>query len=1531
MKKFTIFLVLMAMFAPLTMKAQQALPYEYGFEASLANAGWSLIDASNSGITSNSTAVQSGSYGFMFNYQDEGAYLMSPILTGGDRGIVLSFYYKVYSSSYVDHFKVGYTTDATVTDPSEFTYGAQVTNGTTSWQEYTATLPAGTVRMAVFYDDGNYDDGYYLFLDDFSFEAYSSCAKPTDLAIDYTEGATRATATWRGEARAYNVMVNGELVSEGQTETSYTIRGIELVNNYTVSVQADCGGEQSGWVSETFFSGCTETFAIPYAYGFENTADINCWTLSPADNMVIDETNNAFAHNGNNFFTMNYTQNPPQYLISPELSGIVNGLHVEFYYSGYSQGVETFQVGYSTTDNDPDSFIFGDEITASSSYQRFSANYPAETKYVAVKHTSEYQYFLFLDDFLFEESASCLEPTNVQYADVTTTGATISWTAGGEETAWDIYVTDDYEDLPDETTTPTYANVDNNTSYAIGNLNPASTNYVYVRAICGEDETSAWSSPATFNTKCEGMALPYTEDFENDLSVCWTIINDNTSYNSIGLNTLPHNGDYALGFNSQTNSGTLIAVLPEVDGTTYPLNNAQVSFWVRHYAQSSYASANPFAVGIMTDPNDASTFVQIGETITPTTTYTQYTVRLNSYTGEGQYIAFKSTPSSTYYSIYTFIDDIEVSVLPSCLEPTDLAVAGGKNAVVTWEGDAASFDVALATSEVEDPADYIVGNTEDNEFDLSSYTSVGMNYVYVRANCGTEGYSEWVSTSFDVNYCTPNPTSHDGSGITGVTFGTGDYVVTNGDGSASLPASAPFYGDYTSMIGAVQAGVESTIAITTSTSSYPYTFVIWVDLDNSLSFEDSEVLYIGKASSGTGTLEATITIPATQTLGDYRMRIYGADSYFTNFYNGGNTNWDADHDPCAAGSWRHAHDYTLRVLEAPSCLAAADVTVDPETISTTSAVISWTNNNGEDATYTVMQGENVLTTTAVNSYTLEGLTGSTTYAAGTYTIMSNCDETLVVNVPAFSTLCDVIVVTDSWTEGFEGGALPACWDQDGDGTWTVGSGDYSTSTGTHTGTYNAMITHSTTGNATKLITPVLDLSSLNNPAITFWYINRSWSGDTDAFAVYYRTASDAEWTLIDETEDAHSTWTEATYMLPNPSATYQIAFEMTDAYGYGVGLDDIVVEEIPSFTLDIEGYGDGDGGYYLIASPVTEVTPSADNGFITEDYDLYAFDQAQDKEWLNYKANSFNLVGGQGYLYASKENTTLTFTGKLNTSGDVTLSKTDDENEVDFQGWNLVGNPFAETAYIADGRSFYVMKGDGSEIIAATSNSIEMMEGIFVVAENDGETMTFTTEAPSEPGEKLVMNVRSNRGNVIDRAIVRFGEGRTLPKFQIRNNSSKLYITMDNADYAVVSSEAMGEMPVSFKAAENGNFTLSVNAENVEFAYLHLIDNMTGSDVDLLSTPSYSFEAKTTDYASRFKLVFANGHADDDFAFFSNGSFVINNEGNATLQMVDVTGRIINSESINGCANVNVNAAPGVYMIRLINGDNVKVQKVVVR
>ena len=377
---------------------------------------------------------------------------------------------------------------------------------------------------------------------------------------------------------------------------------------------------------------------------------------------------------------------------------------------------------------------------------------------------------------------------------------------------------------------------------------------------------------------------------------------------------------------------------------------------------------------------------------------------------------------------------------------------------------------------------------------------------------------------------------------------------------------------------------------------------------------------------------------------------------------------------------------------------------------------------------------------------------------------------------------------------------------------------------------------------------------------------------------------------------------------------------------------------VPAATIPLtlsgwEDYtGELNGGYHLIATPVDNVKPTEVLNMVdetAENYDLYTFDQNEEEEWRNYKADAdqdnFKLAKGMGYLYAHNTEVTLEFTGTPMTEAyTVTLTKGAD---MSWEGWNLVGNSFTEAVNI--NKPFHRMNsvGDGYE---TAEGEVHPMEAVFVEAEEDGETLEFSLNAKKVVRPSLNVNLR-NGNRVIDNAIVHFDQGSQLPKLQFRQGSTKVYIPVDDKDYAVVSTESMGELPVNFKAEKNGSYTLSFNAEEVSFGYLHLIDNMTGNDVDLLANPSYSFEASTTDYESRFKLVFATGNADDNFAFFSNGNFVINNEGNATLQVVDVNGRILSNETINGCANVNVNAAAGVYMLRLVNGDNVKTQKVVVR
>ena len=444
-----------------------------------------------------------------------------------------------------------------------------------------------------------------------------------------------------------------------------------------------------------------------------------------------------------------------------------------------------------------------------------------------------------------------------------------------------------------------------------------------------------------------------------------------------------------------------------------------------------------------------------------------------------------------------------------------------------------------------------------------------------------------------------------------------------------------------------------------------------------------------------------------------------------------------------------------------------------------------------------------------------------------------------------------------------------------------------------------------------------------------------------------------------------------------------------------------------TFTKDITAHGGGNGGWYLIASPLDgSIAPAAvDHLEATpaENYDLYRFNQSAEAEWENYKnpthTEGFVLESGQGYLYANANTVTLTFNGlPYNGTGQVTLRK---DNEALLSGYNLIGNPFGTSATITN--DFYRMNDLGTDILPSDNHTVEPMEGIFVIAENDGETVSFVQQrgGAASDEERIVLNLvegdlsaGSTSAPVIDRAIVRLGENRTLPKFQIRDNSTKLYLPQGGEEYAIVSVGAdvarnvSTEIPINFKANENGSYTLSVNPEGVEMAYLHLIDNFTGADVDLLAmkggdainringgdainringgdainringgdainringgdainringgdakhcVSTYTFEAKTTDLESRFKLVFAanneNGPSTGSgaFAFINNGNIVVNGEG--TLQVVDVMGRVIVCRDAMHCVSTNGMPA-GVYVLRLVNGDNVKVQKVVVR
>ena len=146
--------------------------------------------------------------------------------------------------------------------------------------------------------------------------------------------------------------------------------------------------------------------ALPYSYGFENN-DLSAagWTLNNCVSGSVINTDSH--HDGSYGFFFYYTTNPPQYLISPRLTGTDNGVHVEFYYKNPNAGfAESFCIGYSTSNNatNMNNYTWESEVTipgGSNAWNLYSTDFPAGTKYVAFKLTSDDKYKFYVDDFSF--------------------------------------------------------------------------------------------------------------------------------------------------------------------------------------------------------------------------------------------------------------------------------------------------------------------------------------------------------------------------------------------------------------------------------------------------------------------------------------------------------------------------------------------------------------------------------------------------------------------------------------------------------------------------------------------------------------------------------------------------------------------------------------------------------------------------------------------------------------------------------------------------------------------------------------------------------------------------------------------------------------------------------------------------------------------------------------------------------------------------------------------------------------------------
>ena len=399
------------------------------------------------------------------------------------------------------------------------------------------------------------------------------------------------------------------------------------------------------------------------------------------------------------------------------------------------------------------------------------------------------------------------------------------------------------------------------------------------------------------------------------------------------------------------------------------------------------------------------------------------------------------------------------------------------------------------------------------------------------------------------------------------------------------------------------------------------------------------------------------------------------------------------------------------------------------------------------------------------------------------------------------------------------------------------------------------------------------------------------------------------------------------------------------------------------------------------------------------DFDFYCYEEGV-RHWINFKrqghsgfydhwhqdadengmhqnigyTNEADMEVGKGYMLA------ITAPSMLMTDG--VLNNGDKSRNASFSGVNLVGNPyqsyldFNEFANANGIDTYYILDADAKGYIAYTTGStpqpsewigglkgytasryIHPHQGFFVrvdaaqpISFNSGMRKggTNTGSVGSdyrdwEPRYALVNMVCTDGKGRNDFATIELdrpeqGGGRKAKG--LRSGDASIWFRLGDEDYQIAFAPVGTQSAaLRFEAHTDGVYTLRWNMQNADFSYLHLIDNLTGTDIDCLTTDEYRFEAKTSDYTSRFRLVFDfTGVEENDeptegptsFAFMMGDELVINGEG--VLQMFDLNGRQLFSTEIHGTqATVAMpKVADGLYVLRLTNGNQVRTQKMVI-
>lgn len=1262
-----------------------------------------------------------------------------------------------------------------------------------------------------------------------------SCAKPKNFnATGIT--AYEVTLTWIAGDEESNwdvfVTTDSEVVPDDETTPTYQVTtcskeltGLTAQTTYYAYVRANCGGDFSKWVKKVFSTtrvALTVDATHPYSqdfeasndWGFENGSLTNNWCWGSAVNnggeksMYVSKdggTTYEYAHGNTSIYAsklFSFAQGTYTFVFDWKANGesTYDYLRVALVPGDIEFAAGTSLPSGVSASSLPNSWIAldgGSKLNLVSSWQTKTSEAAVNGTYTMV--------FLWRNDGSGGEQPpaaidnisisymTCPRPTGLTASNVAGRTATLSWTENGTATNWVLqYATNNTftENLVE-------VNVSAMASKSLSGLAPETQHYARVKAVLGNEESS-WSDVANFTTlaTCPKPTLSY-------------VPNSNTAYTG------------SVSWTGSTADAYEVAYRPK----------------------------NDF------DPSDMTltdvTRVQLENV-------SEYTYTLQNLTPETKYYIYIQANCGAEDGVSSWSNRVIFTTTATCLPPSSLTFDGATSTSVTfhWTKGAEDQDAWQIRYKKATESEYTYLLVENHS--LNSYTLQGLEpsteyKVNVRAYCSSTDQSKWsyADQSYDLSVATEC-----GALTLPYTYGFETNLLTTSPFSSSYPYpkcwnridyQSGYPGSYTYYPRVFTATYSNPYAHggngANSTSGHSMRFyqtsnstnecAVLPEISDNYDMDKIQIRFWAAVQSSSGTLSVGImdspgdastytkiqdvTVSNTVSSGFQEFTVpfssYEGSGRYIAFMCG------------TGGSYAYflIDDITVELI--PTCWVPTALAV--KETSYNSASLTW--NAGKDESEwniqykktTESEWGNPIHVTSLpdndNPYVLTGLKRGADYDVRVQAYCDADDQSEWCNPISFTTDCGVWPIDDenALFEGFSGDAFPpACWD------WIRVNNYYGWQ---HSTNVNDPI--DPTGTAfsywpngdTYLILPHMHI---NGNAILSFDMTFSSSGSGEESSVVLSTTG---MTALDFSK---TLWTATEF----PTTKTNVSIDLSDYDGQdvyvafkfaGVGTSgrmwyvDNVGVYCKSYPNVVPGYTANTDGWRLIASPLAETILANDVlNMTTGDFDLYRFNQSADNQWENWKADGaahyhFGLESGRGYLYANDDNTTITFIGTTYTgNGEVTLSRVAGSS---LAGWNLIGNPFAQAATMT--KDFYVMNNDGSGLIASTGHNVAAMEGIMVYAETDGEIVTFMKNTRNTVAdEQIVLNLSRYEGNVIDRVIVRFGEGSTLPKYSLDNNSAKVYVPLYDNDYSVMRTNGQDEIPVNFNTGDLGNmFSMSAS------------------------------------------------------------------------------------------------------------------------